>query len=142
MKSSGTQPSLSPILIALFRGVLYHDQRPDLWQGLLQLQPRVRDHASVFGLDLVLDEAEGYAYLRQRQTRDAEREVPRLVQRRQLSYPVSLLLALLRKKLAEHDAGGGDVRLILSRDQIADLVQVFIPTGSDEANVRCHIRTC
>jgi hypothetical protein len=133
MESSGPQPSLSPILIALFRGVLYHDQRPDLWQGLLQLQPRVRDHVAVFGLDLVVDEAEGYAYLRQRPTSDAEPDVPRLVQRRQLSYPVSLLLALLRKKLAEHDAGEGDVRLILSRDQIADLVQVFMPAGADEA---------
>lgn len=41
------------------------------------------------------------------------------VARRQLSYPVSLLLVLLRKKLAEHDALAGDPRLILSREQIA-----------------------
>jgi len=34
--------------------------------------------------------------------------LPRLVQRRALSFPVSLLLALLRKKLAEFDAGGGE----------------------------------
>ena len=37
--------------------------------------------------------------------------LPRLVPRRQLSYPVSLLLALLRKRLAEADAAGGE-RLI------------------------------
>ena len=62
-------------------------------------------------------------------------EVPRLVQRRQLGFAVSLLLALLRKKLAEHDAAGGDPRLILSREQIVDLVQLFLPSGTDEAKL-------
>jgi hypothetical protein len=43
----------------------------------------------------------------QRATVDGEPELPRLVPRRQLSYPVSLLLALLRKKLVEFDAAAG-----------------------------------
>src|SRR5690606_5816857 len=42
---------------------------------------------------------------------------------------------LLRKKLAEHDAAGGDPRLILSRTQIVDLVQLFLPSGTDEAKL-------
>lgn len=41
--------------------------------------------------------------------------------RRPLSFAVSLLLALLRKKLAEFDAAGGDTRLILSREQVIEL---------------------
>ncbi len=127
-------PALSPVLITLFKGVLYQDQSPDLWRSLLELQGRVRDHAGVFGLELMLDEAEGFAYLRQRSA-DDETELPKLVQRRQLGYAVSLLLALLRKKLAEHDAGGGDARLILSREQIVDLVQVFMPAGTNEAKL-------
>lgn len=127
-------PALSPVLITLFKGVLYQDQSPDLWRSLLELQGRVRDHAGVFGLELMLDEAEGFAYLRQRSA-DDETELPKLVQRRQLGYAVSLLLALLRKKLAEHDAGAGDARLILSREQIVDLVQVFMPAGTNEAKL-------
>jgi len=127
-------PALSPVLITLFKGALYQDQSPDLWRSLLELQGRVRDHAGVFGLELMLDEAEGFAYLRQRPAGD-EPELPKLVQRRQLGYSVSLLLALLRKKLAEHDASGGDARLILSREQIVDLVQVFMPAGTNEARL-------
>lgn len=129
------QPALSPVLITLFKGVLYQDQSPDLWRALLKLQARVRDHADVFGLELMLDEAEGFAYLRQRPAGDDQPELPRLVQRRQLGYAVSLLLALLRKKLAEHDASGGDARLILSREQIVDLLQVFMPAGTNEARL-------
>lgn len=134
-RQTDRKASLSPVLIALFKGVLYQDQSPDLWRALLELQARVRDHAGVFGLELMLDEAEGYAYLRQRAASEDETELPKLVQRRQLGYAVSLLLALLRKKLAEHDAGGGDTRLILSRDQIVDLVQVFLPSGTNEARL-------
>jgi hypothetical protein len=135
LESAGRQASLAAVLIALFKGVLYHDQSPEQWHALQQLQPRVRDQVSLFGLELVVDEAEGYAYLRQRPAAEGEQELPRLVQRRQLGFGVSLLLALLRKKLAEHDAGGGDPRLILSRDEIVDLMQLFLPDSTNEAKL-------
>ncbi|MBF56885.1 DUF4194 domain-containing protein [Halomonas sp. FeN2] len=140
MSETGTpanerEPALSPVLILLFKGVLYRDEQPAAWQDLLRLQAQVRDHTGVFGLELILDEAEGYAYLRQRPAEEGEEELPRLVPRRQLSYPVSLLLALLRKKLAEHDATGGDPRLILSSEQITDMVRLFLPETGDEVRL-------
>ena len=126
---------LAPVLIALFRGVLYQDQSADLWQYLMALRAQVADHARVFGLELMVDEAEGYAFLRQREIEAGEPELPRLVQRRQMGFTASLLLALLRKKMVEHDAGGGDVRLILSREQIAEEVKIFLPDSPNEAKL-------
>ena len=137
MDQDGQQLSL--LLIALFKGVLYRDQNPELWQDLLTLQPRVHDYVEVLGLDLLFDDTEGFAYLRQRPAADGEAELPRLVARRQLSYPVSLLLALLRKKLAEHDATGGEARLILSRDQLVDLLRIFLPATANEARLMDRI---
>lgn len=61
--------------------------------------------------------------------------MPRLIARRPLSFPVSLLLALLRKKLAEFDAGGGQTRLVLTRDEIFELMRVFLPESSNEAKL-------
>jgi hypothetical protein len=126
---------LSPVLIALFKGVVYQDDNGPLWQSLLDLQARLRDYLSVLGLELILDEAEGYAFLRQRPRSEDEADLPRLMARRQLSYPVSLLLVLLRKKLVEHDAAAGDPRLILSREQITELMRVFLPETSNEAKL-------
>jgi hypothetical protein len=126
---------LSLVLITLFRGVLHRDAAPQAWQGLLDLQARVRDYVAVLGLELMLDEAEGYAYLAQRPRDEEAPDLPRLVARRQLSYPVSLLLALLRKKLAEHDATGGDTRLVLSREEIAELIRIFLPETANEARL-------
>lgn len=128
---------LSHVVIPLLKGVLYQEENPALWQTLLNLQADVRDYMAVLGLELVLDEAEGYAFMR---SHPADNEYdgktsPRLVARRQLSYPVSLLLALLRKKLAEFDAGGGDTRLILSRDEVVELIRIFLPEGSNDTRL-------
>lgn len=129
---------LSVLLISLLKSVLYRDGDERLWAALLNLQARVRDYVAVLNLDLVLDEAEGYAFLKSRPEPpddDPAPRLPRLIARRPLSFPVSLVLALLRKKLAEFDAGGGDTRLVLSRDEVAELVRVFLPDGPNEAKL-------
>ena len=136
MEETGFQDDgFSRILVGLMKGVQYQETDPRLWQQLLSLQGRVRDFVSILGLTLMLDEAEGYAWLRTREPAEGEEALPRLVSRRQLSYPVSLILALLRRKLAESDAGGGDTRLILSRDQIVEVVRTFLPDGVNEARL-------
>lgn len=126
---------LRQVLVALLQGVLYRDGDATLWQSLFELQARVRDYYATIGLELMFDEAEGYAYLRQRAAVDGEPELPRLIQRRQLSYPVSLILVLLRKRLTEFDATGGDTRLVISRDQVADQVRLFLPDTANEARL-------
>jgi len=126
---------LSAVSVSLLKGVIYREDSPNLWNSLFALQARVRDYMSVLGLELTLDEAEGYAFLRSRTVDDAAPPLPRLIARRPLSFPVSLLLALLRKKLAEFDAGTGDTRLVLARDDIVELVRVFLPASNNEAKL-------
>ncbi len=129
---------LSTVVVPLLKGVVYQEDNPGLWNSLLRHQTSVRDYMAVLGLELMLDEAEGYAFLRSKSDIEEENSpnnIPRLVARRQHSYPVSLLLALLRKKLAEFDAGGGDTRLILSRDEVVELIRIFLPAGSNEVKL-------
>ena len=134
---------LAAVLIPLLKGVTYRADDAAHWSALLQLQGRVRDHVAVLGLELMLDEAEGYAFLRSRPDPEDEAapRLPRLVPRRPLSFPVSLLLALLRKKLAEFDAAGAETRLILSREQVLDMLRVFMPEGSNEARLIDQVDT-
>ena len=141
--SPAAAPDLSALVIPLLKGVLYQENDPAVWSALLGLQARVRDYVAVLGLELVLDEAEGYAFLRSRTGADdgEAAKLPRLVARRPLSFPVSLLLALLRKKLAEFDAAGADTRLVLSRDEVVELIRVFMPVGSNEARLIDQVDT-
>lgn len=142
-ENSVSSNELSALLISLLKGVIYQEGDAGIWNALLNLQARVRDYVAVLGLELVLDEAEGYAFLKARPASedDSDAKLPRLVARRPLTFPVSLLLALLRKKLAEFDASGGDTRLVLTRDQLVDLARVFLPDSSNEAKLIDQIET-
>jgi len=131
--------ALSVAVVSLMKGIADRESDPALWQSLIGIQSRVRDYVACLGLDLVLDEAEGYAYLRQRPAEDGE--VPRLVARRQLGYPVSLMLALLRKKLAEFDATSGEPRLILSRNDVVEMMRLFFADGSNQVRLNDRINT-
>jgi hypothetical protein len=141
--AASTEPDLSLAVTQLMKGVVYRDAHERAWGHLVQLQSQARDYVAVLGLEVVIDEAEGYAFLRQRpgdEDTDAERvPLPRLIPRRSLSFHVSLLLALLRKRLAEFDAQGGDTRLILTRGQIVEMVRLFLPANSNEARLTDQI---
>ncbi|MFZ3125893.1 MAG: DUF4194 domain-containing protein [Acidovorax sp.] len=138
-----TQWDLSAVVIPLLRGVVYRDEDATLWAALQALRARVSDYVAVLALELVLDEAEGYAFVRSRAQEDDEAaaRLPRLVRRQPLTFHVSLLLALLRKKLAELDAGGGETRLILSRDEVVEMVRIFMPASSNDARLIDQIET-
>jgi Domain of unknown function (DUF4194) len=137
MSVTPTAPNELPhVLVTLMKGILERESAPALWQGLLAHQTRVRDHVGVIGLDLVMDESEGHAYLRQRPQADGEPELPRLVARRQLGFSLSLMLALLRKKLAEHDATSGETRLVVTSADILDMVRLFLPATANEARLQ------
>jgi hypothetical protein len=135
---------LAAVVVPLLKGVLYRDEDTEVWTALLTLQARVRDYVAVLRVELVLDEAEGYAFLRSRPPSLEEVDsgkLPRLIVRRPLGFQVSLLLALLRKKLAESDTSGGDTRLILSRDSVVELIRVFLPAGSNESRLIDQVET-
>jgi hypothetical protein len=125
------------VVTSLMKGVVYRDDQEVAWRHLLALQSQVRDHVEVLGLVVVIDETEGYAFLRSAPV-DPEVEESsalRLVARRPLSFHQSLLLALLRKRLAQFDADASDTRLILTRDQIVEMLTVFMPARTTQTRM-------
>jgi hypothetical protein len=140
--SQGTDSALPNLLVQLLKGVVYEEQHARLWPDLLTLQAAVRDYCRVIGLELYIDEAEGYAFLKQSEQGEEETQtIPRLIPRRSLSFPVSLLLVLLRKRLAEEDASGGETRVVMSKAQILDMMILFMPEQKNEARVHDQIGT-
>ena len=111
-----------------------------LWHDLLSLQSQVLDYVRVIGLDLEIDDTEGYAWLTQIVPDEDEKDpLPRLIARRPLSYPISLLCVLLRKKMAEADSSGADIRVIVSRQELTNTMLVFMPEKSNEAQISASI---
>ncbi len=126
---------LPAVLVNLLRAVVYREQTPELWRDLVNLQGPARDTLRLLALELVIDDAEGYAFLRQVETDPDGQAMPRLIARRPLSYPLSLLLVILRKRLAQHDAQGGETRLVLSREQMFEMLRTFLPSSTNDAKL-------
>lgn len=125
--------ALSLVLTHLLKGVVYREVDPKLWQALGENLATARDYVAVLGLELFHDDIEGFAFLRSNQ--DADSKLPRLIARRPLTFHVSLLLALLRVRLAEFDQQTSETRLVMTREQIVEMVSVFMPETSNEVRV-------
>ncbi|MDF2808144.1 MAG: hypothetical protein K0S43_3090 [Cellulosimicrobium sp.] len=126
-------PELSVVVTSLLKGVVYRESGESLWRDLLAREAQVRDTVAMMGLQVVVDEGDGYAYLRSQPEHERDERVPRLIPRRELPFDVSLLLALLRKRLAQADSEGGQTRLVLARTEIVDLLRVFLAQDAGAA---------
>ena len=129
------EQAIATAIIELMRGVVYRETHETVWTDLDRHGPAVRDHFTDIGVELIIDEVEGYAYLRSESEDEDADPLPRLIRRRSLTYNVSLLLVLLRKRLVEFETLGGEGKLVLSRDDLVELLRVFLADSTNEARV-------
>ena len=129
-------PPYAAVLIRLLQGVVYDDNR-ELWNALIDHQTQVREYFALIGVDVLIHESEGFAFLKQREAEEGgEFVLPRLIEKRQLGYAVTLLCVLLVEKLIEFDVRGGDsTRLILGKDELKELVRIFLSERTNEAKM-------
>ena len=126
---------LASAIIKLMQGVVYSESDEDTWLTLERIGAGVRDHFATLGVEVVVDDNEGYAYLRSLPENEGDEPLPRLVRRRALTYNVSLLLVLLRKRLMEFETTGGEGRLVLTTEQVVDMLRLFQADSSNDARV-------
>lgn len=123
----------TPVILKLLQDVLYSDDR--FWSLLLQYQREVKLHFESLGLQLWVDELEGYAYLTQPAGEDEGEtagNLPRLVRRTRLTYDQTLLCVLLREELQRFDTQRPDeARLVLRKTDIYELLRLFYPEQND-----------
>ncbi|MCL2468469.1 MAG: DUF4194 domain-containing protein [Micrococcales bacterium] len=120
--------------IALMRGVVYRESDEDVWLALVRHVAAVRDHFAAIGVGVVVDDTEGYAYLKTVDD-DPDDPLPRLVRRVPLSYNLSLLLVLLRRRLLEFESTTGEGVLVVSRADMVETLRLFLDDATNEARV-------
>jgi hypothetical protein len=132
-------PPYAAALVRLLKGPLY-SETGEAWDILLRHRAPVEDYFGQLGLELVVAEHDGLAFLRRRRKAgDAEGlgpgdDLPELVARRELPYTASLLCVLLVEELYRFEAGSsGESRLVLGRAKIRELVSPYLPKKTNEA---------
>ncbi len=128
------QQEKSAVQIKLLKDPIYRAKHKDLWLWLERDQFQIREFFQQIGLSLLLDDVEGYAFLKQQEfdSEEGALELPRLITRRQLSFGQTLLLVLLRKRLAEHDSEESSPRLIVNRSEMQQWLVGFYPEVSNQ----------
>lgn len=120
----------------LFRDPMYRTDDVELWAILRSNLDEIRGFFRQVGQEVIFDEGEGYAFIRQIEPQDEER-VPRLVQKRPLNYETTLLLVFLREELDRFESSGTDsTRLVRSREQLRSLVAPYLRETTDRARDR------
>lgn len=126
----------APVIIKLLQGVIYNDDK-ESWDNLVKYHVTIKEYFKVIGIDVLIYETEGFAFLKQKQFDEGQEiNLPNLIEKRQLSYPVTLLCVLLVEKLIEFDATEGEsTRLIVDKDEIKEMLRIFLPEKTNEAKL-------
>lgn len=129
-----THAGFSAKSFALARLLVQPIYREDgsIWDTLRAERDSIAHYFRQIGQEVVIDEAEGYAFLRQIEA-DGGDAVPRVGRRQSLGYTATLLMVCLREELARFDAAPSDsTRLVLTRQQLRDLVSQFKRETNDQ----------
>ncbi len=121
------------IIIKLLQDVIYDEDRIT-WTDLLTYQVQIRDYFAKIGVEVYLDEREGFAFLRQGE--DEDQNLPRLVRRMPLSYETTLLCAILREVLEEFDVGDTESRkCFITAQELRERIEMFFPEPSNRVRL-------
>lgn len=143
-KDLPTYRDWSPVAVRLLQGVVYlEDGRP--WDILLRNISTLKDYFGQIGLQLVLDEPEGFAFLRQLSAAELPEEydgLPKLFRRTRLSYDATLLAILLREELRRFEEEEvHHQRCVISEDTLFEQWKAFFPSNSDEVKLKKTLST-
>lgn len=124
--------------VRLMQGPIYNDD--GAWELTLRYQSPLSDYVARIGLVLVVDEAEGLAYLRQLaedEARDEYQQLPRLFRRTRLGYDATVLCVLLRDELRRFEQEELDNRrCVVEQSELFAVWKEFFPAGEDELRLQ------
>ena len=126
----------STLLINLLKGVIHKEESIKDWNSLIEQRYYVEEYFNKLGLILVIDDTDYYAYLKQNNELE---DIPKLLSKRQLSYHTSLLLVMLRKRLQEFDSKESQFRLIITNNDIYDMMTIFYKNINNEVKMKNNI---
>jgi len=119
------------VKVRLLQDAVYAEDS-DLWAAMLRYRPHIENYFLEMGLELVVHEEDGFAYLKQA-FQDDSAAIPRLFRREKLTKGVAIIGVVLREQLLQFDEKVHDEsRLVLRKEVITQLAAPFFPETNDE----------
>jgi len=117
------------VVVKLLKGPLEYVDK-GVWEKLLQHKVELTGFLQQLGLHLVLDEQDGFAFVKHALSEDDEAYVS-WVQRRSYTYEESIMLVLLREMMSEFEVSEATTReLIKKRREIKEYAELHFKEGA------------
>jgi hypothetical protein len=121
--------------VRLMQGVVYSDDGP-VWDVLMRSRSSLESYFLRIGLQMVVDEPEGYAFLRQLDDEDLPEGyegLPKLIRKVQLGYGPTVLAVLLRDELRKfEDEELHSERCVVDSSDLFGQWRLLLPAQHDE----------
>jgi len=129
-------------IILLLKGILYKkEHEKEFFELVNNSFGAISDYFETIGLEVVVDENDGYAYLKNRVEEDGEESLPKLIASRELSFKVSLLCVILREKIAEFEMQSDNEIAIVTSEELVERLLVFLENEFNEIKIKKEIET-
>lgn len=125
------------VCVKLLQGPVYRTENNDQTWAILQAwQSEIDKYFWTIGLHVFVENADGYAFLEQRELGEEEDTLPKLITERPLTVQDSLLCVLFREALDQFDTSQNQSEnLIMTTSEIKDRLDTFFPEKKDQTKV-------
>lgn len=142
--STGTLAPFAPVALRLLTHAVYSEERL-YWSLLLRHAETLKAYFACIGLEVVIYEDDGFAYLTQPEQYDSQEtmalSLPRITHRSQLTRAITMVAIVLREHLdaweEQHQAGRCHIPYI----DICERCKPFLPETNDERSNAAAIDT-
>lgn len=114
-------------------------QSQTIWRNLLNYEVEVRQHFAILGLEVIIKQDEGYAFIKQYYSED--QSINKMTKRVKLPFDVSILLILLRQLLEKHEEDPlvTNPNKFITQSQLLEEVEHLLPQSKNVIKVKADM---
>ena len=130
LKSNLEEYSLA--VVRLLKGTV--NSSDTVWDDVLLYRTAIQKYVNVIGLELIIKENDGYAFLKQFDIDEDDNTIG-LVSRKQVGFETSVLLVVLRQILEDFENNPTDFsgsEKYIDREELIDQIELFLPEKYDK----------
>ena len=117
----------SKAIVKLLKGTV--ESKENIWKDILTYQTEIQNYISQIGLELIIKEDDGYAFIKQFEI-DVDDNTIGLVSRRQVGFETSIVLIILRQIIEEFESNPIDFQIsekFITQSELKEQISFFLP---------------
>lgn len=117
----------SKAIVKLLKGTI--NKNDFVWDDILNYQNEIQEYISKIGLELILKENDGFAFLKQFEI-DNENNTIGIASRRQVGFETSIVLVILRQIIEEFESDPTDFTITekyITEAELKEQIAFFLP---------------